>query len=73
MTTKQGRESANRGYLALDKLGVDPTSDLEIVDLISDILICAELDYSWRAKTLMKSALHHTYAELYGDQFTEPE
>jgi hypothetical protein len=73
MTTKQARQSAERGWEALHKLGVNVTSDLEIVDLISDILICAELDYSWRASELVESALGHVRGELDGDSFTEPE
>lgn len=70
MTTEQARRASDRGYLAMLRNEKNPMSDTDFVDLIADLLICAELDYGCDASELVESALDHVWGEIDGDEFT---
>jgi hypothetical protein len=70
METHEAKRASDRGYLAMLRSDKSPMSDTDFVDLIADLLICAELDYACDARELVESALTHVRAELNGDQFT---
>jgi hypothetical protein len=70
MTTNEARRASDCGYLAMTRNEKNPMCDTDFVDLIADILICAELDYGCDASELVESALEQVRGELDGDEFT---
>ena len=74
MTTTQAREANERGYLAmLARLDGARPNVTDIIDMVTDLLVYAEISLNVDPNAIVYLANLHARAELDGDDLTTDE